>query len=64
MRMKKKPPLFLYILLLEQVYLAMLAQAGFDMALLNVLRRRSMATGYLCDAIQNAGVLSRAEIKI
>ena len=51
-------------LLLEQVYLAMLAQAGLDMALLNVLRKRSMATGYLCDAIQNARVLSWAEIKI
>ena len=50
--------------LLEEIYLAMLAQAGLDMALLNVFRKRSMATSYLCDAIQNARVLSWAEIKM
>ncbi len=51
------------LLLLEEVYLAMLAEAGLDMVLLNVLRKRSVAAGYLCDAIKNSRILSWAEIE-
>lgn len=51
------------ILMLEEAYLAMLAEAGLDMVLLNVLRKRSVATAYLCDAIKNSRVLSWAEIE-
>ena len=51
------------ILLLEEIYLAMLAEAGLDMVLLNVLRKRSVATALLCNAIKNLRILSWAEIE-
>jgi len=51
-------------LLIEQAYLAMLAEAGLDLALLNVLRKRSVATAFICDSIKNSRVWSWGEIDV
>ena len=45
-------------LLLEEAYLAMLVEAGLDLVLMNVLRKRSVATASICDAIKNSRVWS------
>ncbi|MCD6306575.1 MAG: dihydropteroate synthase [Deltaproteobacteria bacterium] len=48
-------------LLIEEAYLAMLAEAGLDIVLLNVLRKRSVATAFICDSIKNSRIWSWAE---
>ena len=51
-------------LLIEEVYLAMLAEAGLDLALLNVFRKRSVATAFVCDSIKNSRVWSWGEVDV
>jgi len=50
--------------LIEEAYLAMLAEAGLGLALLNVLRKRSVATAHFCDAIKNSTVWSWEEVDV
>ncbi|OPX39684.1 MAG: hypothetical protein B1H13_09230 [Desulfobacteraceae bacterium 4484_190.3] len=50
--------------LLEEAYLAMLSEAGLDLALLNVFRKRSVATAHFCDSIKNSRVWSWGEMDV
>ena len=50
--------------LIEEVYLAMLIEAGLDLALLNVLRKRSVGTAFICDSIKNSRVWSWGEVDV
>ncbi len=51
-------------LLIEEAYLAMLAEAGLDMVLLNVFKKRSVATAHFCDSIMNSRVWSWGEMYV
>lgn len=51
-------------LLIEQAYLAMLAEAGLDMVLLNVLRKKSVATANVCSSIKGSRILSWGEFDV
>jgi len=45
-------------LLLEEVYLSMLAGSGLDMALLNMFHKRTLDAVNICDCITNSGIFS------
>jgi len=51
-------------LLIEEAYLAMLVETGLDLVLLNVLRKRSIATAFICDSIKNSRVWSWGEVDV
>ena len=49
-------------LLLEEVYLSMLAAAGLDMALLNMFHQRTVSVARACNAITSRGIFSWEDI--
>jgi len=49
-------------LLLEEVYLSMLAESGLNMALLNVFHKRTVKVAGICDSIIGSRIFSWAEI--
>ena len=49
-------------LLLEEVYLSMLAAAGLDMVLLNMFHQRTVSVVRACNAITNRGIFSWEDI--
>ena len=51
-------------LLIEEAYIAMLAEAGLDMVLLNVFRKRSVAIAHFCDSIRDSGILSWGQFDV
>jgi 5-methyltetrahydrofolate corrinoid/iron sulfur protein methyltransferase len=51
-------------LLIEEAYLAMLAETGIDMVLLNIFRKRSVVTAHFCDSIMNSRVWSWGEMDV
>ena len=51
------------ILSLEEAYLAMLAEAGLNVVLINMFRKRTVRTAIISDAIMNCRILSWTGVK-